>query len=200
MLAAKECFTRLGVGTTTIEDVARASGLSRATIYRYVPGGRDEIVVSVFIAEASDWLENLGDRLVDYPDLASQLEAAIPEVIRWLNSSGRMSELFRAMVTPGHLNDLSLAPLLQVTEEFIGPYLGQARAARILRTDLSDGEVADWLLHVILSIASFDFPTTRTSDQISAYVRRFVLPSLLEPAALRRRNVRLEPKALTGPA
>ena len=40
--AAEACFDRLGVASTTVEDVAREAQVSRNTVYRYFAGGRDE--------------------------------------------------------------------------------------------------------------------------------------------------------------
>src|SRR5947199_12752 len=41
--AARECFVRLGVQKARMEDIARAAGISRQAIYRYV-SGRDDLV------------------------------------------------------------------------------------------------------------------------------------------------------------
>jgi AcrR family transcriptional regulator len=38
---------RWGLSRTTVEDAAREAGLSRATVYRYFPGGRDELIDAV---------------------------------------------------------------------------------------------------------------------------------------------------------
>ena len=45
--ATYACVARFGVSKTTVEDAAREAGLSRATVYRYFPGGRDELVDAV---------------------------------------------------------------------------------------------------------------------------------------------------------
>src|SRR5271165_6126437 len=37
------CVVRQGIGGTSLEDAAREAGVSRATLYRYFPGGRDEL-------------------------------------------------------------------------------------------------------------------------------------------------------------
>jgi hypothetical protein len=37
------CIARWGVSKTTVEDVAREAGISRATIYRLFPGGKDVV-------------------------------------------------------------------------------------------------------------------------------------------------------------
>ena len=41
LAATYRCVSRFGLGKTTIDDVAKESGLSRATIYRQFPGGRE---------------------------------------------------------------------------------------------------------------------------------------------------------------
>jgi AcrR family transcriptional regulator len=48
--AALVCFGRFGVSKTTLDDVAREAGCSRATLYRYFPGKR-ALVQSVVDAE-----------------------------------------------------------------------------------------------------------------------------------------------------
>lgn len=39
--AVKRCIERWGLEKTTIDDIARESGVSRASLYRMFPGGRD---------------------------------------------------------------------------------------------------------------------------------------------------------------
>ena len=40
--AALDCYVRQGIGATTLEDVARAAGVGRSTLYRYVDN-RDDL-------------------------------------------------------------------------------------------------------------------------------------------------------------
>ena len=42
--ATYACVARRGIAKTTVEDVAREAGISRATVYRAFPGGRDELI------------------------------------------------------------------------------------------------------------------------------------------------------------
>ena len=37
--ATYACVARWGLAKTTVEDAAREAGVSRATVYRYFPGG-----------------------------------------------------------------------------------------------------------------------------------------------------------------
>ena len=42
--ACYACMARDGIERITIEDVAREAGVARATVYRWFPGGRDEVI------------------------------------------------------------------------------------------------------------------------------------------------------------
>ena len=41
--AVRECCERWGVEKTTIDDIAKVSGVSRATLYRLFPGGKQTL-------------------------------------------------------------------------------------------------------------------------------------------------------------
>ncbi|HEX6417167.1 MAG TPA: TetR/AcrR family transcriptional regulator [Acidimicrobiales bacterium] len=49
--AAARCIARWGIRKTTLDDVAREAGVSRATVYRAFPGGKDRVVEAVFVHE-----------------------------------------------------------------------------------------------------------------------------------------------------
>ena len=45
LAATYRCVERFGMGKTTIDDIVKESGVSRATIYRQFAGGRDELLL-----------------------------------------------------------------------------------------------------------------------------------------------------------
>src|SRR3954462_2696608 len=61
--AALRCIARWGVAKTTLDDVARQAGCSRATVYRVVPGGKDGLMEAVATREATRFFAALADRL-----------------------------------------------------------------------------------------------------------------------------------------
>src|SRR5690606_41742447 len=71
--AAEECFGRFGVAKTTVEDIAAAAKLSRATVYRSISGGRDELILAVVVRELHRFLDRLAERL--------RRERTVPEEI-----------------------------------------------------------------------------------------------------------------------
>ena len=73
-----ECVERVGIGKTTVEDAARASGVSRATVYRLFPGGRDELLRETVAWEMARFFAHLGSELGPMPDFETFLERALP--------------------------------------------------------------------------------------------------------------------------
>src|SRR2546425_11234312 len=73
LAATYHCVSRFGLAKTTIEDVAKESGVSRATIYRQFPGGRDELLLDTVGWELSNYFTQLADQVRDAPNLAELL-------------------------------------------------------------------------------------------------------------------------------
>ena len=75
--AAYACVARYGLAKTTMEDVAREAKLSRATLYRYFPGGKDQLVAETVSWEAGRFFERLSDAVAPHVELADVLEEAL---------------------------------------------------------------------------------------------------------------------------
>ena len=57
--AAKQCCEQWGVEKVTIDDIASASGSSRATIYRLFPGGKDVLFEALRVRELTEFFDLL---------------------------------------------------------------------------------------------------------------------------------------------
>src|SRR6185437_14316598 len=75
--AAYVCVTRFGLAKTTIDDVVKESGVSRATIYRQFPGGRDELLRETVGWEIGRYFIRLADHVQGAADLAGLLEEGL---------------------------------------------------------------------------------------------------------------------------
>jgi AcrR family transcriptional regulator len=71
------CVARYGIAKTTVEDVARESGMSRATIYRQFPGGKEQLVADTIRWEATRFFARLAEAIEDAPDFETTLEEAV---------------------------------------------------------------------------------------------------------------------------
>ncbi len=71
------CVARYGIAKTTVEDVAREAGISRATVYRQFPGGKDQLIGDTIRWEATRFFADLAVAIEHAPDFMTTLEEAI---------------------------------------------------------------------------------------------------------------------------
>jgi AcrR family transcriptional regulator len=75
--ATYACIARYGIGKTSVEDAARQARVSRATVYRYFPGGKDELIRETIAWETARFFTQLADALAGIDDLPGLLEEAL---------------------------------------------------------------------------------------------------------------------------
>src|SRR5262245_11832483 len=125
--ATARCLARWGVAKTTVDDLAREAGVSRATVYRYFPGGKDQLVVAVGIYEEGRFFAHLAPLLEDSGSLADALTVAVSEASRFLREHEVLATLLEhepEKVLP-YLAFDRIGPLLYRTTAFLTPYLEQ---------------------------------------------------------------------------
>jgi AcrR family transcriptional regulator len=61
----------------SVEDVARQAGVSRATVYRYFPGGKEQLVADGVAWEVARFFTRVASAVQAAPDLASKIERAL---------------------------------------------------------------------------------------------------------------------------
>jgi len=61
--ATLACVGRFGMAKTTMEDIARQADLSRATLYRAFPGGREEVLDAVVTWEVARFFGRLNEAI-----------------------------------------------------------------------------------------------------------------------------------------
>jgi AcrR family transcriptional regulator len=185
MEGALICIGRYGMAKTTVDDVARASGVSRATIYRYFPGGRDQVVADVVSWEVGRFFRRLGEAVATAPDLASLVEEALRFARR---AVGAHEVLQRVLATEPH----RLLPVLTVSSDrilplvggFLVPYLERERAAGRLRPGVEVERAADFLARMLLSwISAPGVWDLEDPGQTAALVRGQLLAGILRTPA-----------------
>jgi AcrR family transcriptional regulator len=152
---ALACVGRFGLAKTTVDDVARESGVSRATIYRYFPRGREQLVADLVAWEMSRFFERLGHAVKGAPDLGSLLEDALVFAHRALAAH----EVYqKVLVTePERLLPLMTVQadrVLHLIAGFLVPYLERDRDAGRLRATTDPDRAADYIARMFLSLIS----------------------------------------------
>lgn len=175
--AALRCFGRWGVAKTSLDDVAREAGCSRATVYRSVPGGKDGLVDMVAAAEVTRAFAVIGARL----DAASSLEEL---VVEGMTTAARLLAGHRPLQYLLHHEPEVVLPrisfheadaVLRTVSGFVAPYL-----ERYLGADVDLHRAAEWLTRIVLSYVCSPSPAVDMQDaeSVRRLAQAFVLPGL----------------------
>lgn len=136
--AVRECCERWGVEKTTIDDIAKMSGVSRATLYRLFPGGRDVLFEAHRVRELDDFFQRLLAQLDGAEGLHQLLARAVSIAMRELTTDEHLTVMLAA--EPGEvIGDLTVAGLPRTTRvatayllALVEPYLPRAEARRVI--------------------------------------------------------------------
>jgi AcrR family transcriptional regulator len=148
MQATYDCVARWGLAKTTVEDVAKQAGMSRATVYRYFPGGRDELIGAVVAWEFSRFFLRLYEEVRDADTLEEVMERGLVfahkailehEVLQRVLQTEPETLLPRMTVEANETHKLVAA--------FLAPYL--IRHGMVEGVDLT--AAADFLARMVLS-------------------------------------------------
>jgi AcrR family transcriptional regulator len=167
--AVLACIGRFGLAKTTIDDIAREAGCSRATLYRYFDG-KPEIVRSAVVAEH----ERIGGIVVDAgraaPTFADAVVAVVVAGARELRGHDALQFLL-AHEPDAVLGHLAFGPgdrLLIAVGDVVAPAFD-----RWLTPDDAT-RAGEWLARVVRSYVLMPQPPIDFTDAVTA--RRFLEP------------------------
>jgi AcrR family transcriptional regulator len=183
--AAYACFARFGLGKTTVEDVVKESGVSRATVYRVFPGGKDQLLHEVVAWEMGRFFGALAEAVVGAPDFATLVEDGLLFAHR---AVGEHVGLQKILVTEPE----RLLPLLTTEQErplsfitgYLVPFLEREERAGRLRPGLDQELAADFVARMVLSLIGSDGAVIEDPVARRRLVREQLLAGVLTPEAL----------------
>jgi AcrR family transcriptional regulator len=173
--ATLTCIARFGVGKTTIDDIAREAGCSRATLYRYF-GGKSDLIAAAVRSEA----ERITSAAGAAADAAPTLEDAVVAILGTAGTLVAEHDALRFVVTNEwerllpHLTFSGGDRFLAAAGTAIAPslrrFLDAEHAAR----------AGEWIARVGMSLWFAPTAPCSLTDPASlrAYVRAFVLPAV----------------------
>lgn len=180
--AALGCIARTGITRTTVDDVVRAAGVSRATLYRAFPGGKDVLIEAVLGREVHRFFVELADELVRHDAAEDLLVAGVGRALRFLTEHPALRTVLAT--EPGLLLSQvafhRLGPILDAAAAFAAPFVRPHVRPDHPRPDDAATEVAELLVRVVLTYALEPSPHVDPSDDasITRLVRRHLLPAL----------------------
>ena len=177
---------RYGLARTTVDDVAQASGVSRATIYRHFPGGREQLVADTVAWEFSRFFQRLGEAVAGAPDLYVLLEDGIAFARKALAEHAVFQRVVQT--EPERLVPLITVEanrILPMIGAFLVPFIERERQVGRLREGADVGRTAEFLARMVLScigapgVYDFDDP-----GDIKLLVREQLLAGVLSPGTI----------------
>ena len=147
--ATLECVARLGMAKTTMEDVARQADLSRATLYRAFPGGRDEVLEAAVIWEVARFFLRIDAAIhPDALDTPTVLEQGLLAARDGLEHHELLQRLLREeadLLVP------SLATVMPLVAEALADWFRPRLETAALRPGVEPAEAAELVARLALS-------------------------------------------------
>jgi AcrR family transcriptional regulator len=173
--AAGECVSRWGVTKTTLDDIAKQAGCSRATVYRHFPGGKDPLLESLLRRELAVFFSALDGRLRQAPDLETAVTVGVTEALARLQAHPALQFLLRHEPEPV----VPTTGSSMVTAIRDGGAFAALHLSRWLPPDAAV-EAGEWIVRQILSYVSAPDHRVepRRPDTVRRFVGTFVLPAL----------------------
>jgi AcrR family transcriptional regulator len=182
--ATYACVARFGLGKTTVEDVVKESGISRASIYRRFPGGKDQLLRETVGWEMNRFFARLAEAVYDAPDFATLLERGLTFAH---DAILEHEVLLKVLDTEPD----RLLPLITVEQDrvlrfitaFLLPYLEREQRDGRIRAGVDLAAAADYVGRMVLSLIGspgrwdMDDP-----QQVHALVRDELLGGVLSEA------------------
>lgn len=137
-----------GIAQFTVEATALEAGLSRATIYRYFPGGRDELMEALVSWEVARFFTRLGEETETAEGFTEWLTLGLAAARRQMEEHALLQQLLEDEAD-------QLVPRLVTVMPIVHAVLRDQLVSRLadepLRPGVVRGEAADLLARLMIS-------------------------------------------------
>jgi AcrR family transcriptional regulator len=178
--AAEGCLTQFGPQKTSMEDVARAAGMSRATVYRYFEN-RDALLLGVASRQSANLAADAISYLSRFDNISDWLVEGLLFTLRELPKRPVFASLVTSLDSraSGSLF-LGSAGLTQIGVNVLRPMFANAKEQGLLRDDIDLDMLIEWLLRVLWTY--LNAPSQAASDEEGM---RRLFHMMLIPAVLK---------------
>ncbi|OBB61118.1 TetR family transcriptional regulator [Mycobacterium sp. 852013-51886_SCH5428379] len=166
--AAEDLFRQRDAADVGMNEIARAAGCSRATLYRYFEN-RDALHTAYVHREAQRLYGTLTDRVAAIPDPAERLVEGMLTAVASVRANPALSSWFAPTARPigGEMAERS-----EVVPAMVAAFVRSLGAA----DDDSADRQARWLVRVLTSLLMFP---GRNASEERAMLEEFVAPVVL---------------------
>jgi AcrR family transcriptional regulator len=149
--AAYACVARSGLARTTVDATAREAGLSRATVYRWFPGGRDELLREVVAWEEGRFFARLAAAVADADGLEAVCREGLTFAHRAIEEHVVLQSVLRseAQLLVPRLNEATNR-LQPVVTAWLLPWVEAEHRGGRLRPGVEPARAADYVGRMLL--------------------------------------------------
>ena len=180
--AAEECLAQFGPQKTSMEDVARAAGMSRATVYRYFEN-RDALLLGVASRQSAALAAEAIEYLGQFDNIADWLVEGLLYTLRELPKRPVFASLVTSLDSRAATNLLlGSSGLIQIGVNVLHPMFAGAKQQGLLREDVDIDLLIEWLLRVLWTYLNAPSQVATDEDGMRRLFRMMVLPAVLKNA------------------
>gem|GEM_PF-2632655 len=191
--AARDVYIERGFKGTSTDDIARAAGVTRVTLYRRL-GTREDIIRATYSYEAERLMMSVNARFTGFESLEWNPVRHIEDLLVGAIFDVRESEFLRRLFTLDRLDTMTMlttqseAVLFAITEviaDFVRNTWDNDVHSRSMAEDEKQslsreiGSVVGRFLHSLVSMSDGP-PVLDDEEQIRAFARRTLVPMILK--------------------
>jgi len=181
--AAEGCLEQFGPQKTSMEDVARAGGMSRATVYRYFEN-RDALLLGVASRQASKLATEAIGYLSQFNTISDWLVEGLLFTLRELPQRPVFASLVTSLDSrsSGSLL-LGSTGLIQIGVNVLGPMFANAQEQGLLRDDIDPEMLIEWLLRMLWTYLNAPSQVATDEEGMRRLLRMMLIPAVLKDSS-----------------
>jgi AcrR family transcriptional regulator len=178
--AAEGCLTQFGPQKTSMEDVARAAGMSRATVYRYFEN-RDALLLGVASRQSANLAADAISYLSRFDNISDWLVEGLLFTLRELPKRPVFASLVTSLDSraSGSLF-LGSTGLIQIGVNVLRPMFANAKEQGLLRDDIDLDMLIEWLLRVLWTYLNAPSQAAADEEGMRKLFHMMLIPAVLK--------------------
>lgn len=178
--AAEECLQQFGPQKTSMEDVARAARMSRATVYRYFES-RDALLLGVASRQAASLATDAMGYLTQFHDIRDWLVEGLLFTLRELPKRSVFASLVTSLDSrSGTTLFLGSSGMIDIGVNVLKPMFGTAKQRGLLREDIDLDFLIEWLLRVLWTYLNAPSQVAEDEEGMRRLFQMMLIPAVLK--------------------
>jgi TetR/AcrR family transcriptional repressor of uid operon len=178
LATARELYGSTKTALPTMDDVANAAGIGRATLYRHFEN-RDELLLTVIELEALAMAARVEKRIRKIEDPADYIVEGTLQATLEIQKSELTHSIFQTS-SSGVVNQLLFDSdrLINVGIAIMAPVVARARENGELANGMPPELMVEWILRVVISLVSVPSKQLKSRAAIREFLKAIMLPVL----------------------